>query len=57
MSGPADPDEHHRQLGRGFNWLGGAMIVARIVDVLTTLAMLLLLTRNQIGIATRETKS
>ncbi len=51
MSGLADPDEHHRQLGRGFNWLGGAMIVARIVDLLTTLAMLLLLTRNQIGIA------
>ena len=52
MSGPADPpDESHQQLGRGFNWLGGAMVVARIVDLLTTLAMLLLLTRNQIGVA------
>ena len=58
MSGPARanggtsrPDEHHRQLSRGFNWLGGATVVAKIVDVLTTLAMLLLLTRKQVGIA------
>ncbi len=59
MSGPAraeagdagSPDEHRRQLRRGFNWLGGATIVARIVDVLTTLAMLLLLTRKEVGIA------
>ncbi len=59
MSSPArtdaaeagSPEEHRRQLRRGFNWLGGATIVARIVDVLTTLAMLLLLTRNQVGVA------
>ncbi len=49
--GAGSPDEHHRQLGHGFNWLGGATVVARIVDVLTTLAMLLLLTRKQVGVA------
>ena len=38
-----------RHLGRGFNWLGGASIAARIVDLLTVLAMLLLLTKQQVG--------
>ncbi len=50
-SGTGSPDEHHRQLVRGFNWLGGATVVARIIDVLTTLSMLLLLTRKQVGVA------
>ena len=59
MSGSAKPrpsaaaktDEQYKQLKRGFNWLGGATVAARIVDMLTTLAMLLLLTRKQVGIA------
>src|ERR1700712_2779545 len=43
--------DHARQLGQGFNWLGGATIVARIVDFLTILTMLLFLTKQQVGVA------
>ena len=43
-------DEARRHLGRGFNWLGGASIAARIVDLLTIVAMLLLLTKQQVGL-------
>ena len=39
-----------RHLGRGFNWLGGASIAARIVDLLTIVAMLLMLTKREVGI-------
>jgi O-antigen/teichoic acid export membrane protein len=44
-------DSHHRQLGRGFNWLGGATVVAKIIDFSTTLALLHFLTRQQVGVA------
>ncbi len=43
--------DSRRLLGRGFNWLGGATVVARAVDFGTILAMLLLLTRQQVGVA------
>ena len=43
--------EEHRHLSRGFNWLGGATIIARIVDALTVLAVLLFLTKQQVGVA------
>lgn len=44
-------NDHQRQLRRGFNWLGGATIVARLVDFGTILVMLLWLTKQQVGIA------
>ena len=44
-------DDHARQLGQGFNWLGGATVVARIVDFLTILTMLWFLTKQQVGVA------
>ena len=44
-------NEHHQRLKRGFNWLGGASVIARIVDFLTILTMLLFLTKAQVGIA------
>jgi O-antigen/teichoic acid export membrane protein len=42
------PDKH---LARGFNWLGGATIVAKIIDFSTILAVLLFLTKEQVGVA------
>lgn len=44
-------DSHQRHLRRGFNWLGGATIIARIIDFSTILAVLLFLTKQQLGIA------
>ncbi|WP_419730465.1 oligosaccharide flippase family protein [Lichenicola sp.] len=44
-------NENHERLKRGFNWLGGASVIARIVDFLTILTMLLFLTKDQVGIA------
>ncbi|HEV2677413.1 MAG TPA: oligosaccharide flippase family protein, partial [Aliidongia sp.] len=44
-------DSHQRHLGRGFNWLGGATIIAKIIDFSTMLAVLLYLTKQQVGIA------
>ena len=44
-------DSHHRHLSRGFNWLGGATIIAKIIDFSTILAVLLFLTKQQVGIA------
>lgn len=41
----------HQHLSRGFNWLGGATVAAKLVDFSTTFAMLLLLTKRQVGIA------
>ncbi len=43
-------DDARRHLGRGFGWLGAASAVARLVDLLTVVAMLLLLTRAQLGV-------
>ena len=41
----------HRGLGRGFTWLGGATIVARLVDFGTMLLMLLFLSKRELGVA------
>lgn len=43
-------NDHRRHLGRGFNWLGGATIIAKIIDFGTILAVLLYLTKTQVGI-------
>jgi O-antigen/teichoic acid export membrane protein len=50
MNEPTASDEHRRHLGRGFNWLGGATIIAKITDFGTILAVLLYLTKAQVGI-------
>ena len=42
--------EHQRHLGRGFNWLGGAAIVAKVTDFATIVAVLVFLTKTQVGI-------
>ena len=44
-------NDHHRLLGQGFNWLGGATVVAKVIDFSTILVMLLYLTKQQVGIA------
>jgi O-antigen/teichoic acid export membrane protein len=41
---------HRRHLGRGFNWLGGATLIARITDFSTIIIVLLYLTKQQMGI-------
>ena len=41
---------HQRHLARGFNWLGGATIIAKVVDFSTILVVLLFLTKEQVGI-------
>ncbi len=55
MSGSAPPreprDDHHGRLGRGFTWLGGATIVAKLVDFGTIVVMLGFLTKQQLGVA------
>ncbi len=43
-----NPDKH---LARGFNWLGSATVIAKIIDFSTILAVLLFLTKEQVGIA------
>jgi O-antigen/teichoic acid export membrane protein len=48
--GEDDVEGHRRQLGRGFNWLGGATIVAKILDFATIVLVLLLVTKDQLGI-------
>ena len=42
---------HHQRLARGFNWLGSATIIARVVDSFTIIVMLLFLTKHQVGMA------
>jgi O-antigen/teichoic acid export membrane protein len=44
-------DDHREHLSRGFNWLGGATIFAKIVDFSTILVVLLFLTKQQVGTA------
>ena len=43
-------DDHKRHLGRGFNWLGGAAIIAKVTDFATIIAVLMYLTKVQVGI-------
>lgn len=44
-------ESHYQQLARGFNWLGGATVVAKVIDFSTILAVLLFLTKQQVGVA------
>ncbi len=44
-------ESHQQQLVRGFNWLGGATLIARVIDFSTILAVLLFLTKQQVGVA------
>lgn len=48
---PTGSDRYRRHLGRGFNWLGGATVIAKVIDFSTILAVLLFLTKEQVGIA------
>ncbi|HEY4975552.1 MAG TPA: oligosaccharide flippase family protein, partial [Steroidobacteraceae bacterium] len=41
---------HQRDLARGFTWLGGATLAAKIIDFATILAVLAFLTKQQVGI-------
>jgi O-antigen/teichoic acid export membrane protein len=43
-------DSHQHHLTRGFNWLGGATIIAKVMDFSTILVVLLFLTKEQVGI-------
>jgi O-antigen/teichoic acid export membrane protein len=40
---------HQQHLRRGFNWLGGATIVAKLTDFVTILLVLRFLTKEQVG--------
>src|SRR5579864_8425852 len=51
MSSPAPMDSHQHHLRRGFNWLGGAMIIAKLTDFGTIVVVLLFLTKEQVGVA------
>jgi O-antigen/teichoic acid export membrane protein len=44
-------DSHQQHLHRGFNWLGGAMIIAKVTDFGTILLVLRFLTKEQVGTA------
>src|SRR5882762_6353201 len=44
-------DSHQQHLRRGFNWLGSAMIIAKLTDFGTILVVLRLLTKEQVGAA------
>src|ERR1700742_5393265 len=44
-------DSHQQHLHRGFNWLGGAMIIAKLTDFGTILVVLRFLTKEQVGAA------
>lgn len=44
-----DSPQHH--LRRGFNWLGGATLIAKTIDFGTILLVLLFLTKDQVGVA------
>lgn len=43
--------ENKRHLARGFNWLGSAMIIARVTDFVTIILVLTFLTKAQVGVA------
>jgi len=44
-------NSHQRHLRRGFQWLGSATVIARVVDLVTMLAVLPFLTKQQVGVA------
>ncbi|MDG3439133.1 oligosaccharide flippase family protein [Nitrospirillum amazonense] len=43
--------DHQRHLRRGFNWLGGATVLAKVIDFSTILAVLTFLSKEQVGVA------
>ncbi len=44
-------ESHYRHLARGFNWLGGTTVIAKVIDFSTILAVLFYLSKAQVGIA------
>ena len=46
-----EQDKHYKDLRRGFNWLGGATVIAKLIDSATILLVLLFLTKEQVGTA------
>jgi O-antigen/teichoic acid export membrane protein len=44
-------DSHQQHLRRGFNWLGSAMIIAKLTDFATIILVLRFLTKEQVGAA------
>jgi Membrane protein involved in the export of O-antigen and teichoic acid len=51
-SDPPEPgDDHRRHLRRGFNWLGGATIIAKLIDFGTIITVLFFLSKEQVGVA------
>ncbi|MGH8259507.1 MAG: oligosaccharide flippase family protein, partial [Steroidobacteraceae bacterium] len=44
-------DSHRQALNRGFTWLGGATVIAKVTDFATILIVLLFLTKQQVGVA------
>lgn len=44
-------DEHQQHLRRGFNWLGSATVIAKLIDFGTIVTVLLFLTKEQVGVA------
>jgi len=46
----ANQSRHAKHLARGFNWLGGATIIAKITDFAAILVVLLYLTKAQMGL-------
>ena len=51
MVRPPRMDSHQQHLRRGFSWLGGALIIAKLTDFGTILLVLRLLTKEQVGAA------
>ncbi len=43
-------DSHQEHLHRGFKWVGSATVIVKVVDLATLLAVLLLLSKSQVGI-------
>lgn len=44
-------DTHFNHLRRGFNWLGSATVIAKLIDFGTIVTVLLFLTKEQVGVA------
>lgn len=44
-------DDHQQHLRRGFNWLGSATVIAKLIDFGTIVTVLLFLTKEQVGVA------
>ena len=44
--------DSNQQMRRGMLWLGSASLISRIIDAASTVALLLFLTREEMGVAT-----